>query len=241
MFIDQYLRKHARVARRALHEMAGSDRYSKMSLHNIEERIASLFGDRPGTFIEAGANDGLSQSNTYWLERMKGWHGLLIEPVPAVAARCRRNRPKATVVNAALVATPDVKSIRIAAVGLYGYVTGSLSSPEHEAEHRRRGASTAGIASVEHIQDIEVPARTLESILDETGIGPIDFFSLDVEGYEINVLRGMNMRRYRPAYLLVEAQGPGKLLAEFGEHYDYIEQLTANDVLLKAKSPTGAS
>lgn len=229
------LRLGARRARRAIFEFVGSDRYSRMGQFDIEEKLARHLGSGRGIFIEAGANDGLSQSNTYWLERMRGWRGLLVEPVPAVAALCRRNRPRATVVNAALVATPETTSIKVAAVGLYGYVVGSLSSKEHESEHRRRGALTAGLQSVESVEDIEVPARTLESLLDEVDLGPADLFSLDVEGYEINVLRGMNMARYRPRYLLVEALGPEKLLAAFGDYYEFVEQITPQDVLLRAK------
>jgi FkbM family methyltransferase len=234
MSIKAKIRLRARHARRALFEFVGSDRYSRMGQFNIEEKLTHYFGDIRGTFIEAGAHDGLSQSNTYWLESMRGWKGLLVEPVPAMAALCRRNRPKAKVVNAALVATPDIKSIRVAPVGLYGYVTGSLSSAAHEAEHRRRGAQNLGTSS-DVIEDIEVPARTLENILDELRFGPIDLFSLDVEGYEINVLRGMNVARYKPHYMLVEAVGPERLLAAFGDHYEFVEQITPQDVLLKAR------
>lgn len=229
------LRLQARHARRAFFEFVGSDRFSRMGQFNIEEKLIHYFGENRGTFIEAGAHDGLSQSNTYWLERMRGWRGLLVEPVPAMAALCQRNRPKAKVVNAALVATPDIKSIKVAAVGLYGYVTSSLSSAAHEAEHRRRGAQSVGISS-DVIEDIEVPARTLETILDEVRLGPIDLFSLDVEGYEINVLQGMNMERYRPRFMLVEAIGPEKLLAAFGDHYEFVEQITPQDVLLQARN-----
>ena len=236
MSIKAKLRLSARNARRAFFEFAGSDRYSRMGQFNIEEKLMRYFGRRRGIFIEAGAHDGLSQSNTYWLERMRGWKGLLVEPVPSMAALCRKNRPRAKVVNAALVATPEIKSIKIAAVGLYGYVTGSFASQEHEAEHRRRGALTAGLSSAASVEDIEVRARTLESILDEVNLGSVDLFSLDVEGYEINVLRGMNMARYKPRYLLVEAQGPQKLLEAFGEHYEFVEQITPQDVLLRAKS-----
>jgi FkbM family methyltransferase len=229
------LRLRARTARRAIFEFLGSDRYSRMGQFDIERKLGQYFGDIRGVFIEAGANDGIAQSNTYWLEKMRGWSGLLVEPAPAMAALCKKNRPKSTVVNAALVATADITSIKIAAVGLYGYVTGSLSGPEHEAEHRRRGASTAGLSSVEEIKDIEVPAATLESIIDEAGFGKIDFFSLDVEGYELNVLRGMNMKKHRPRYLMVEALGPEKLLAEFSAYYEFVEQITPQDVLLRSK------
>jgi hypothetical protein len=80
------LRHQARSIRRSLDELVGSDMYSRTSQFGIEDRLASLFGNKRGTFIEAGANDGLAQSNTYWLENMRGWRGILIEAVPAMAS-----------------------------------------------------------------------------------------------------------------------------------------------------------
>jgi hypothetical protein len=59
-----------------------------------------------GIFLEAGANDGYTWSNTYYLERFKGWRGVLIEGIPALSAECRRLRSHSSVYTCALVA-PD--------------------------------------------------------------------------------------------------------------------------------------
>ena len=51
----------------------------------------------------------------------------------------------------------------------------------------------------------KVPATTLEKILDEhTDQIDIDLLSLDTEGYELNILKGLNLDKYRPTYLLIE-------------------------------------
>ena len=52
---------------------------------------------------------------------------------------------------------------------------------------------------------ISVPVRTLDSILTEAGT-PVgfDFLSIDVEGHEIEVLRGFNIGRWRPQLILLE-------------------------------------
>jgi hypothetical protein len=47
----------------------------------MDERLAAMLGDG-GYFVEAGAHDGFTQSNTYLLERRHGWRGLLVEPMP---------------------------------------------------------------------------------------------------------------------------------------------------------------
>src|SRR5450631_929326 len=91
-------------ARRPLYEMFGSDRYSHLALNDLDQKLKRYLDFENGFFIEAGGNDGLTQSNTYWFERFRGWRGILVEAVPDQARRCAKNRPRADIVNAALVA-----------------------------------------------------------------------------------------------------------------------------------------
>lgn len=52
---------------------------------------------------------------------------------------------------------------------------------------------------------VEVPIRTLDDILVESHAPqPIDFLSIDVEGHETEVLRGLDISRWRPRPILVE-------------------------------------
>ncbi len=55
-----------------------------------------------GFFIEAGAYDGFRQSTTYYLEKFRGWRGLLVEPIPELARAASKER-SVPVINAALV------------------------------------------------------------------------------------------------------------------------------------------
>jgi hypothetical protein len=50
-----------------------------------------FFGDRPGYFVDVGANDPKDISQTWHLEQ-KGWQGILIEPQPALAEKLREQR-----------------------------------------------------------------------------------------------------------------------------------------------------
>ena len=81
--------------------------------------------------------------------------------------------------------------------------------------------------------------RTLESILDELDaageIRPIDFFSLDVEGYESQVLRGLNLDRYRPRMILVEARFFDDVDTLLRPHYELVDRLTEHDVLYRLR------
>ena len=60
---------------------------------------------------------------------------------------------------------------------------------------------------------LEVPARTLSSLLDDHRIGPVDFLSLDLEGYEASALRGIDFERHRPELLLVEVSRDPEAIA----------------------------
>ena len=79
--------------RRGLFEAIGSRRYSRPALHGMDRLLEGLVPARPGLFVEAGAHDGYTQSNSYYLERFLGWQGLLVEAVPELFEKARSRRP----------------------------------------------------------------------------------------------------------------------------------------------------
>lgn len=201
------------------------------ALNELDEKLENYLDVDEGFFVEAGANDGLDQSNTAYFEKFRGWRGVLVEPVPRLAARCRANRPRSLVVEAALV---DVAfgspTIRMTDCGLMSSVAGSMHSDVERSEHLRIGSQIQGIEPV----DIEVPARTLNSILDEVKPQRFDLLSLDVEGFELQVLRGLDLDRWAPDYVLVEA----RFREEIDEHmlasgYGVCAVLSHHDVLYR--------
>jgi FkbM family methyltransferase len=150
----------------------------------LDLRLPHLLDRRGGFFVEAGANDGLFQSNTALLERSLDWEGLLVEPSARACEAARRNR-RAPVYNCALVAA-DFAGDTVTG-DFDGYPMGSVEG----ARLGREGAYT-------------VPARTLQSILDERGVEQVDFLSLDAEGYELEILRGVDFARTRFGHMLIE-------------------------------------
>src|SRR5262245_47416510 len=88
---------------RGLRRLARKHLWRSTGLRGLDRRVAAYLLRDSGVFVEAGANDGVEQSNTYVLERYRKWRGLLVEPVPELADACRRNRPNAVVECAALV------------------------------------------------------------------------------------------------------------------------------------------
>lgn len=222
------------AARRSVFEWVGSDRYSHPALHDLDRKLIAHLPDGVGYFVEAGAYDGFIQSNTYWLERFRGWRGVLVEPVPHLYEQARRRRPGAHVVNCALVRegyAEDRVTMRYA--GLMSLVVGAKGGAADEERHLRAG-DMFGLDDVAY--ELIAPARTLTSVLDEAG-APSDFdlLSLDVEGFEAEVLRGLALNRYSPRFICVEMDDVGlrrpQVEAVIGARYELVERLTPGDLL----------
>lgn len=152
-----------------------------------EQRIvADYLRGPPGIFVEVGAYDPVDYSQTYHLEQA-GWSGILVEPVREAAEKLRRQR-RARVFEVACAGPEDhgaTRPLRIA-----GALT-TLRAKSHVTEF----VST---------ETRDVRLVTLDSLLDEAGIERVDFLSVDVEGAEIDVLRGFSFARFRPRLLLIE-------------------------------------
>ncbi len=204
------------------------------ALDELDLKLRPWLDFRRGFFVEAGANDGLSFSNTLFYECFRGWRGLLIEPIPKLAARCRKNRPRCVVENCALVAPEDAgKEITMNYCNLMSLVKGAMNSDEADRAHLDKGREVQGIAQS---YEVKVPGRTLTEVLDQHRIERVDFFSLDVEGYELPALRGLDLERIRPRFFLIEVRDRPAIDAYLGERYEAVAELSHHDILYRARA-----
>ncbi|MEX2546209.1 MAG: FkbM family methyltransferase [Chloroflexota bacterium] len=216
------------MARRVTRRIRSS-RYH--ALNELDTKLESYLDIDGGFFVEAGANDGIDQSNTAYFERRRGWSGVLIEPIPRLAEQCRANRPRSIVIETALVESDfPLSTIEMTDCGLMSSVMGAMRDETARAEHLRVGAEIQGLSPV----NLVVRARTLDSILDQVKPDRFDLLSLDVEGFELQVLRGIDLHRWAPKFVLVEARFRDEIDTHMlGTGYKMIEELSHHDVLYR--------
>ena len=152
-----------------------------------------------GTFVDIGAHDGVTYSNSYFFEKVRGWHGVAIEPNPDVFKQLAANR-QCTALNCCVSEREGI----VPFLKLSGYsemLSGIVDTydPEHrrriEAELRQFGG---------HAETIEVPARRFDDIARECGLAEITYLSIDTEGSELSILRGIDFSKLFVHALTVE-------------------------------------
>lgn len=200
------------------------------ALHNIDHQLYSKYfkGKSNGTFLEAGANDGITQSNTKYFEFYKGWQGILIEPVQELCNKCIDTRNINNIFCCAALVNDDYmdKTIEIVYTPECNGLLTVINNDDAPELLKRIGTQERFVRSV--------PAKTLNTILrnywnDEN---TIDLAVIDVEGYEANALMGVDFNRWKIDYLLVEQLSEKSLVPEILKpFYKLVEVLGEHDYL----------
>ena len=223
--------------RRLYGELAGlflkRDRSVPFRAQHGEDIILWNFFKRKesGFFIEVGAFDGDQDSNTYAFEKL-GWKGILIEAGQGQYKECLSNRPGSKVIHAA-VGGPDAKGTitfhQVTGNEEWGGMLSYLQADERQSWRVNR----IGTA----INKVEVPYRSLNDILETCDLEPIDFITIDVEGGELDVLKGFDINKYSPRVIVVENNNRHQLnrTEEYLRSFDFQLRFSAgcNDFYLK--------
>jgi FkbM family methyltransferase len=164
---------------------------------NLEDYHLSLAfaGQASGFYIDVGAGHPVADNVSFWFYE-RGWHGLVVEPQPELAALYAALRPRDVAVAELLGRQAGEADFHVVE-RLHGLST--------MVAERARDAAAAGAAFATR----RLPVTTLAALCERHGVGTIDFLKIDVEGAEADVIRGGDWRRFRPKVVLVEAVTPG--------------------------------
>lgn len=175
-------------------------------------------------FVEVGAGDGITYSNTYALERA-GWNGLLIEPDPRSAERCRANR-RARLIEAACVAPEvDVREPLTLYLATMPELSTLATDRDTDIERIHRN-----VGKPHGLVPVRVWGQQLSTILAGYAVlttsqhppyGGVDFLSIDTEWRNAETVRGMDFNRWKPRLVIIEAN-------------DIVEQAAIEAVMVRA-------
>ena len=198
---------------------------------------------RQGYFIEVGAYDGVTLSNTYFLEQM-GWHGLIVEPILPLCQKAAAARPRSRVIHGACSQRGAGKTAKFTVAQNVPVLSFLHADQDHMDRCRREGAE---------LIEIDVPLLTLDDILlYERQVarpgGPwiphvgwqIDLVSIDTEGSELDVLDGFDLDRFKPRVLIIENDRPAGAAIEphlTNRGYRKFHRQKINDFYVRTDDP----
>jgi FkbM family methyltransferase len=158
------------------------------SQYGQDKFIAEYFDFlKKGIFVDIGANDGKTLSNTYYLEKNLLWHGIAIEPSPKVFQRLEKNRD-CILINACIsdvVGNSDFLELTGHTEMLSGLVD------KYDERHIKRINDEIEEFSGKK-NYIQVPCYKLEDVIRKQGLDKINYLNIDIEGGEIDVLKSID-------------------------------------------------
>ncbi len=146
-----------------------------------------------GFYIDVGAQDPVVDSVTKAFYK-HGWHGINIEPVEHWFKKILEDRPYDINMNVAVGSRQGTLQLfEVADTGL------STANAEFAKRHMDQGF---------HVREVTVEMTTLNDICASEGVTEIQFLKIDVEGFEKEVLKGIDLTKIRPWIILIEATEP---------------------------------
>lgn len=154
-----------------------------------------------GVFVDIGAHDGISGSNTYFFEKELGWTGICFEPMPNIFEKLKETR-SCKCMNVCVAQKEGlVPFVWVKSPGGVDMLSGIMDTydPRHWAHMQEECKQQGGSYEV-----INVDAVNLNTILAQHGIAVVDYLSVDTEGNELEILKSIDFNAIKIAAMSVE-------------------------------------
>jgi FkbM family methyltransferase len=156
--------------------------------------LANFFcARRGGVFVDIGADDGETFSNTLFFERAMGWTGLCVEPLPSAFAKLKLTRRAIC----EQVCVSDFDGEAEFMEGEAGVDKKMLRGLSQNVDARHIDSASSRIRQ-------RVPVTRLATLLARHSLFDIDYCSIDSEGSELSILSELDLNRFRVAVFTVE-------------------------------------
>ena len=202
------------------------------ALNNLDKKMEKYLNYKNGFFIEMGANDGLNQSNTFFLEKKYKWKGILVEPSEKFYP-LQKNRSKTNFFSndACCSFANKNKLIKFSYNNLMTLAL-NLNTDINIKTHLKNAKKHNKKNYI--FQKKGVPLNDL--LIKHKAPKIIDFFSLDVEGAEFEVLNGINFKSYKFKYILLETRKFNRINKFLKKkNYKFLIKLSKKDYLFTHK------
>jgi FkbM family methyltransferase len=168
------------------------------SQNNEEEIILNYFQNRKGHFLDLGANDGITLSNTHQLA-LNGWSGVCVEPSPKAFNKLKELYKNNSLIECLEVAISNVKGKMIL----------------HESdEHLGKGdvslvstlifSETERWKGTQNFTEIEVNTITIKDLIETVTNNNFDFISIDCEGVDYEILETIDLNKVNCKLICIE-------------------------------------
>lgn len=145
----------------------------------------------PGTYVDIGCWHPVKASNTYFFYH-RGWKGICVDPNPELIPLYKQFRPKDIFINAGI---SDSKT----PLDYYMLKESSMNTFSHDFLVKHK-------LDTQIVKTLQIPMFSLKEILDKN-VGEnerLDFFDIDVEGFDLEVLKTNDWNKYRPKVIVIE-------------------------------------
>lgn len=186
-----------------------------------------------GVFIDIGAHDGQTFSNSLFFEKQRNWKGLCVEPIPEIFAKLNETRTCVKINGCISEKTGIEKFLRVRGEFVDTEMLSGLVDkydPKHleriDREIKQYGGSK---------EEIEVTCYNINDLLYENKFNRVDFFTIDTEGNEMSILKTINFKTFDIDVLLVENNYQTEEMNQFmqSKGYKRIKKIGHDEVYRK--------
>ena len=175
----------------------------------------------PGVYVDIGCWHPLKSSNTYYFY-LRNWKGICIDPNPELKQLFQKFRKRDRFINCGISEHEET-------LDYYLLEERFSSMNSMDLQFLRDQKVDDKIKST-----VQIPCHRLDQILDDLMVKTdrLDFFDIDVEGFDLKILRSNNWEKYRPKLIMIETQ----LSFQEELHSETVDYLREKDYRLIAKS-----
>lgn len=212
----------------------GQDKY----LHN-----KFFKNKRNGVFVEIGAHDGISLSNTYFFEKELNWTGVCFEPLVSPFEKLKKNR-RCICINSCVssiegfVEFLEVDDI-MAFPGHPEYSHNMLSGMLHTYDPRHlERLLKVELAKGGSYKITKMPSRRFNNVMKENNIFHIDYLSIDTEGGELEILNSIDFDTFYIYVISVENNYDDPKIREVltSKGFNLVTNLSHDEIYSNSKS-----